>query len=111
MIVHNPFTQVLEEPFDIEKETYTEWATLLREHVKPQLMLSGHMHKAYVSHIGSPTDHNGQPCPVVVASERSKEGPYIGGAFVLYPDRCHVAFTDHEKQVHGEETIMFSNNA
>lgn len=108
VIVHNPFTQTLEEPFDIEKETYTEWATLLREHVKPQLMICGHMHEAYVSHIGSPTDHKGQPCPVVVASERSKEGPFLGGALVLYPDHCDVKFTDHEKKPVKEETIPFS---
>lgn len=109
VIVHNPFTQMLEEPFNIEQELYTEWARLLGEHVKPQMMICGHIHKAYVSHVGDETDHLGQPCPVVVASERTKDGgPYIGGAFTLWPDRCEVRFTDHEGRVHGEETLHFS---
>ena len=107
VVVHNPFTQTLEEPFDIEIETYTEWARLLREHIKPQMMICGHMHDAYISHVGDPTDHKGQPCPVVVASETHKERPYVGGAFVLYPDRCEVRFTDNEGKPHGEETLVF----
>lgn len=107
VIVHNPFTQTLEEPFDIEQETYTEWATLLREHVKPQLMICGHMHEAYISHIGSQTDHKGQPCPVVVASQKGKDLPFAGGAFVLYPDHCNVKITNDAKEVTLEETILF----
>ena len=107
VIVHNPFTQTLEEPFDIEQETYTEWATLLREHIKPQLMICGHMHNAYISHVGSETDHKGQPCPVVVASQKGKEIPFAGGAFILYPDRCDVKFTTDTNEVLFEETIPF----
>ena len=107
VIVHNPFTQTLEEPFDIEKETYTEWATLLRKHVKPQMMICGHMHNCYISHVGDPTDHKGQPCPVVVASQKGKDIPYAGGAFVLYPDRCDVKFTTDTQEIMLEETLSF----
>ncbi|MBE6601206.1 MAG: metallophosphoesterase [Ruminococcaceae bacterium] len=107
VIVHNPFTQVLEEPFNIETELYREWATLLREDIKPNMMICGHMHKAYISHVGDETDHLGQPCPVVVASQKGKECPYAGGAFVLYSDRCDVKITDDGGNICLSETLHF----
>ena len=102
VVSHNPFTQVLNPPFDIEGETYTEWARLLREHIKPQIMLCGHIHKTYVSHIGSQWDHLGQPCPVIVASKLKKgdkEVPYCGGAITLSSNHCKVVFNDNEGTV------------
>lgn len=69
VICHNPFTEVLESPFDIERELYTLWAKLLKEHVKPDMMLCGHMHKLAVSPVGGEKDHLGQPCTVVVGAE------------------------------------------
>lgn len=106
VICHNPFTETLRPPFDIEIELFTEWARLLGEHIKPQFMLCGHIHKAYVSGIGSEHDHKGQPCPVIVASKVSADGAeYIGGAIELYPDRCDVKFINQDLLVKGEETI------
>lgn len=107
VVVHNPFTQTLEEPFDIEKETYTEWASLLKDHIKPQMMICGHMHNCYISQVGDPTDHKGQPCPVVVASQKGKDIPFAGGAFELYPDRCKVLFTTDTKEVILDQTLLF----
>ena len=108
VVVHNPFTQTFNPPFDIEQETFGEWSRLLREHVKPQIMICGHVHKAYISHVGSETDHKGQPCPVIVASERSKtDTPYIGGAITLNVDGCDVVFNDHTGKVTYEEHIPF----
>lgn len=106
VICHNPFTETLRPPFDIEIELFTEWARLLGEHIKPQFMLCGHIHKAYVSGIGSEHDHKGQPCPVIVASEVSADGAeYIGGAIELYPDRCDVKFINQDLLVKGEESF------
>ena len=106
VICHNPFTETLRPPFDIEIELFTEWARLLGEHIKPQFMLCGHIHKVYVSAIGSEHDHKGQPCPVIVASEVSADGAeYIGGAIELYPDRCDVKFINQDLLVKGEESF------
>ena len=102
VVSHTPFTQIL----NIECETYTEWATLLREHVKPQIMICGHIHETYVSHIGSQWDHHGQPCPVIVAAKKKKgdmEVPYVGGAITLSPERCRVVFNNHEGCVVADE--------
>lgn len=108
VIVHNPFTQTFGTPFDIEQETFTLWASLLREHIKPQLMLCGHVHKCYISRVGGPCDHKGQPCPVVVASRPQKDGPFGGGALTLYGDRCNVKFTDSNGDIFGDEDIMYT---
>ena len=103
VICHNPFTQVLKPPFNIEGETYTEWARLLGEYIKPQFMLCGHMHNVYVSHIGSQWDDLGQPCPVIVAAQKRKDMPYCGGAITLTPDHCKVVFNDNEGNVAATE--------
>ncbi len=107
VISHVPFTHTPEPPFDIETETYTEWARLLREHVKPQLMLCGHEHRAYVSPVGGERDRKGHPCPVIVGSEPILGEAYTGCALTLYPDRAVVRFTDHAKTVKEETEIVF----
>lgn len=67
IISHVPFPSDMPEPFNIEPEIYTEWCKLLRENIKPQLMLAGHMHDNYVGMPGERLDKYGQPCPIVVA--------------------------------------------
>ena len=108
VICHVPFTERFLPPFDIEEEIYTEWARLLRESIRPQLMLCGHIHKAYISHVGGEKDHLGQPCPVVVASQtQQREGGFAGGAIELYTDRCNVKITANDGSTWIDETILF----
>ena len=107
VICHTPFTYTPAPPFDIELETFTEWSRLLRQHVKPQLMLCGHVHRCYVTPVGGELDHKGQPCPVVVASEPRKDGRFFGGAIELWTDHGTVTFTDQEGVPQDELTIRF----
>lgn len=107
VIVHVPFTQTPSPPFNIEIDTYTLWAELLREHIKPQLMICGHVHKCYISPVGGPRDHKGQPCTLVAASMPVKDGPFWGGAFTLYADRCNVKFTSSDGEVGENVDIIF----
>ena len=93
IISHNPFTEVLRHPFDIEKEIFSTWASLLKEHIKPDLMICGHTHHYGINNIGGEKDHLGQPCTVVVAAEPQKER-YIGGGFIINDDRIEIQFTD-----------------
>ena len=106
IIVHNPFTQTFEPPFDIEQDVFGEWSRLLREHVKPQLMLCGHVHRCYISLPGSERDHKGQPCPVVCGS-RPGEGRFLGAAFVLEEGGCRVIFNDSKGETLGDEYLSF----
>ena len=107
VIVHNPFGEIPDAPFDIEQETYAEWTKLLREHIKPQLMLCGHIHRCYITAPGDKKDAYGQTWHVVVASERGQDKPFVGGALTLRADGCHVAFTDSNGSVKGETELSF----
>ena len=106
VIVHTPLGERHESPFDIERETYTEWTQLLRDFVKPQLMLCGHVHRCYVTHPGDARDTLGQPWSVVVASECGGDKPFAGGALILRRDGCEVRFTDSNRTV--KETVQLS---
>ncbi len=95
VIVHNPFTKVLRKPFDIERNLYSYWATLLKNYIKPDIMICGHLHETFVSEIGSKHDDLGQPCPVVVGA-KPKDGYFEGAGFTFYPDHIEVQFTDSD---------------
>lgn len=100
VISHNPFTHQLEEPFDIEKEIYTEWAKILKENVHPDLMICGHLHRLDVWMPGCEGDHLGQPCPLVISATPRDFSNYGGTGFVFGDDAIEVAFTNSS----GEDT-------
>ncbi len=83
IICHNPFTCRHNPPFDIEEELYTEWATLIRENIHPDLMLCGHMHRTEIHDVGGPLDQRGQPCKMVIGS-RVGDGFHAGCGLVLH---------------------------
>lgn len=93
VISHNPFTQQLAVPFNIEEDIYREWASLLKEHIKPDLMICGHTHQYSINYVGGQNDHLGQPCTMVVASE-PRSDRFIGCGFIFSDDTIEVVFTD-----------------
>ena len=109
VIVHNPFTNTLEPPFDIEQDLFKKWVDLLGEYVKPQALISGHLHRTLVCHPGGELDDKGQPCPVVVGSDILSENGvrcgYIGAALTLDGLNMKVEFTDHNQAVLEQETF------
>ena len=69
IVSHMPFTRKAKPPFNIEEDTYAEWAKIFKEGFKPNLMLCGHMHGDFkISRVGSDFDYLGQPCDMVIAS-------------------------------------------
>ena len=110
LISHIPFSYILPPPFDIEQELYAEWCRLLREYIRPDLALHGHLHKTLVWLPGGENDHLGQPCPAIIGSKptrRSKESldavPYfIGAAITLSGRDTHVTFNGSDGTVFGE---------
>jgi predicted phosphodiesterase len=110
VIVHSPFTCTFEPPFDIEQETYKEWAEILSEKIKPDVIVSGHLHETFVSKPGSERDNLGQPCAVVVGSKaiKNKFGSvtdFIGCAMTLDGGKITVRFTDSEHNTLSTEVI------
>lgn len=73
VICHNPFTMKNKPPFDIEGDIYTYWAKLLKDNVKPDVMICGHTHSFNISEIGSEFDDLGQPCTLVIGTEKKDD--------------------------------------
>lgn len=100
VIAHNPFTEQLNPPFNIEPEIFSEWARLLRESIKPNAMLCGHMHRLYISRPGDEHDHLGNPSPVAVSATLNHEKQYFaGGGFEFDGDKISGAFTSSEGEI------------
>lgn len=104
IIVHNPFTHKLNPPFDIEGEVYTEWAKLIKENIRPDLMICGHTHKIGVYETGTDFDDYGQPCTLVVASEIKNDG-YTGCGFTFNKDSITATFTNGNGEKVSEHKI------
>ncbi|MDO4458803.1 MAG: metallophosphoesterase [Clostridia bacterium] len=115
IISHIPFTwnnteadEFGNHPFNIEVERYTRWAKKIKDGIKPDLMLCGHLHRLAVSDVGGEFDCKGQPCPVLIgAMPMRKEGRYIGSAIVLNPTEAEIKFTDDNSNVVGEGKVCF----
>lgn len=105
VIVHNPFSRIDKPPFDIEQDTYREWCSLLRENVKPDIMICGHVHTFNVCEPGGEWDHLGQPCTVVWASETDYKSHFAGAGFEFNNGGIHMTSTDSNGSVINETTI------
>lgn len=109
VISHTPFAYTQEPPFDIEQDMYKYWLKLLKENVKPDLMICGHLHKLAVSHIGDEYDVKGQVCPVVIGSKPVRPNKvmseFTGAALTLEKDSIDVKFTNDRKEIVYQETI------
>lgn len=106
IITHNPFTMPKPEYFYIEKEIYAEWAKLLDEFIKPDVMIAGHEHCVCVQRIGSPEDEILQPCPIIIGAQpMHKEKRYIGAGISFEKESIEVVFVDNHGEIAGREVL------
>ena len=108
VISHVPFATRFPYPFDIEEEAYREWCKILKDNIKPNLMLSGHIHKAAISEVGSEYDDYGQPCTVLIGSivkihKPSKDVYYAGMGLELNDNKAKVTFNTKDEIVEVNE--------
>lgn len=107
VICHIPFTRRFAGEFDIEEGVYAEWTRLLRESIRPQLILCGHEHQIRVYEPGSENDAYGQPCPVVIGAGLDLQNDtlvndcFTGAGFTCEEDRIHVEFVDSDGKIRG----------
>lgn len=103
VISHIAFTHICEPPFDIEQELYGEWAALMRDHIKPDLLLYGHHHITRISYVGSDFDHQGQPCTAIIGSrpEFAGENGRTQNGFT----GCGITLMDN-----GKKRVVFNND-
>lgn len=104
VVVHNPFTRILPKPFNIERNIYSYWTTLLKNCIKPDIMIAGHIHQWEIYEVGGKYDDLGQPCPVVTGS-KLKKNYYAGAGFTFSNNRISVNFTDSEGAVYKPNVI------
>ena len=104
VLVHHPFTFLPGDPFNIELSLYTHWGKLLREHIRPDVMLCGHLHTLGVHEPGGAFDHLGQPCTVVVAGKPG-DGWFSGAGIVFGDGQITVQFTDSDGKTSSVYTI------
>ena len=108
VVCHNPSTNVQKHPFDIEKEIYSKWASLLKENIKPNIMLAGHIHDCFISEVGSEYDHLGQPCVLVVGSDKSKEY-HAGCGLTIGKNSIESVFCDSDGKVFGKTILKIED--
>ena len=97
LIAHNTFTHRLPPPFDIEQEIFAEWIKLLKEEVKPEVMICGHLHELNVYYPDNTEwNTNGSICPVVVGGDvQKRDGAYFAGCgYIFNGGEIKVSFTD-----------------
>ena len=97
VISHNPFTHQIEPPFDIEKDIFSEWTKLLREKIKPDIMICGHTHDLDVYYPeNTEWNTNGSVCPVVTGGTVKKGAKkyFAGCGYIFNDNEIKVIFTD-----------------
>ena len=96
VISHLAFTRISPNPeFAIEEETYSLWGKLLKEQLKPDLMICGHHHVNKIHPVGGEFDNANQPCTLVLSSE--VKGDYFAGAGFEFADKITVTFTGNDE--------------
>ena len=89
---------------------------MLKEYVKPDLMICGHVHHAYVTNVGDELDAFGQPCPVVVGSAPGSsnatvegrvgvKGIFVGTGVELNADGFCVTFVGNDLKEYKQTNI------
>ncbi len=108
VVSHSPFTHRQEPPFDIEGEIYAQWISLLKESVKPDVMVCGHTHElnAYLAD-DTKWHTNASVCPVVVGGdlEKGDEVWFAGCGYIFKDNEISVIFTDSNGRVIKEASI------
>lgn len=96
----------LGDKFDIEREIFLEWDKTLKEK-DAKLMISGHMHKAFIMKENDERSSIPNSLPVVIGSILNDE-TLAGAALVFKKDGVDVKITDQNKNILNTEYIKFN---
>lgn len=110
VISHIPFTHIDKFPFDIEQDLYAEWTRLMRDDIKPDLLLYGHHHRTAIIKPGDEFDSQGQPCTAIIGSKpiinKETGNGFIGCAITLMGNRQkRIVFNDDKGVIYTNEVI------
>lgn len=89
-------------PFDIEHELFGEWCDIIRDEIKPEMMLCGHIHGNEVWRDGKNDDKN-ISVPVVIGGKPIKDNrkrkEYVGCSVTINKDNATVKFNDNKHRI------------
>ena len=108
VISHNAFVHRYSPPFDIEQDTFAEWTRLLRENVKPRVMICGHAHELNIYYPENTAwNNNGSVCPVVIGSTIQKKKPvyFAGCGYIFNDESIEIVFTDSNGETLRKEQL------
>jgi len=118
LISHVPFARANKSekggecPFNIETEIFTEWCSLLKEHIQPHLMICGHTHVPRVAEVGGDMDDHGQPAPMVVGGNckamDGTKGEFTGCVIALNDKSAEITLVDSLGNKEFLESYSFS---
>lgn len=99
IVSHCAFNNVRVKPFDIERGIYEEWTKLINDYIKPDLMISAHLHIARCCLPDSDLNTLGLKVPFVIGSDpvgwqTGKITDFIGLALTISDKNVTVEFTD-----------------
>lgn len=101
-----------ERPFNIEKEIFTDWCTKIRENIKPDFSLFGHLHIVDVFENDSKYDNKGLGGNIIIGGKpvhnKGEARNMIGTALNVEKDTVRVRFTDSAKTVYEDKIIKNS---
>lgn len=104
VVCHVPFTHDIGGVFNIESEIYTYWGKLLKENIKPEIMICGHLHENIILYPGDEKDINGHPCPIAIICASDDE-KFIAGGVIFKKDKVTVIYNDSDGLLLAEENI------
>ncbi len=93
VVVHDPFFERHNPPYDVARDIFKEWFTLINENMNPDLWLCGHSHRTEVRRPPYAVDEFGIKSPLVMASTPGKNF-FCGGGFELGEGGIFLTFTD-----------------
>lgn len=96
VICHVPFTDHLYGRFTEEPEIYRRWQELIGDHIRPELMIAGHMHEYSI--------HRSGPFPMIVATQRTADR-FGGTGFAFSADQIVACSTDSDGS-RGEDIVF-----
>lgn len=100
VISHHPyFYRPSEELFIIEEDIYTEWCRLIKENIKPELTIHGHLHRLEIHRPGGNIDFYGQPCTAILGADTNYEDYFAGCGIILSENEPEFVFTDNKGKV------------
>lgn len=98
MIAHFPFAYKRWADYNLEEDIYAEWCRLLREEIKPDLWICGHMHITDVWPCGGERDTFGQPCPIILSGVPG-EGYYAGCGYAFGEQNIEATHIDNSGNI------------